>query len=163
MTPLYFERYVPLAKDIGENKKSKLKVAVVKAGSRYGLLQPQETEGLNSRKPRQWLAFWLFPPNDNALQWLGPLSQCKTSYADIPGSNLSFCILFSVGHSTCPDKIDFPIKEDFADKRSYITPTVAWARNEFIQTDLTKLFQKARRLPGKGMNRKSERVACLDI
>ena len=54
-----------------------------------------------------------------------------------------------MGHSTCPDKIDFPIKEDFADKRSYITPTVAWARNEFIQTDLTKLFQKARRLPGK--------------
>ena len=54
----------------------------------------------------------------------------------------------SVGHSTCPDKIDFPIPEDFADKRSYITPTVAWARNEFIQTDLTKLFQKARRLPG---------------
>ena len=69
-----------------------------------------------------------------------------------------------MGHSTCPDKIDFPIKEDFADKRSYITPTVAWARNEFIQTDLTKLFQKARRLPGKGMNRvvKSEWVACLD-
>ena len=62
--------------------------------------------------------------------------------------NVIFC-LFSVGHSTCPDKIDFPIKEDFADKRSYITPTVAWARNEFIQTDLTKLFQKARRLPGK--------------
>ena len=53
-----------------------------------------------------------------------------------------------MGHSTCPDKIDFPIPEDFADKRSYITPTVAWARNEFIQTDLTKLFQKARRLPG---------------
>lgn len=68
-----------------------------------------------------------------------------------------------MGHSTCPDKIDFPIKEDFADKRSYITPTVAWARNEFIQTDLTKLFQKARRLPGKGMNRDSERVVCLDI
>ena len=61
----------------------------------------------------------------------------------------TFELLFSVGHSTCPDKIDFPIKEDFADKRSYITPTVAWARNEFIQTDLTKLFQKARRLPGK--------------
>ena len=59
-------------------------------------------------------------------------------------------ILFLVGHSSCPDKIEFPIKEDFADKRSYITPTVAWARNEFIQTDLTKLFQKARRLPGKG-------------
>jgi len=114
------------AEDIGEDKKTKLKVAVVKAGSRYGLLQPQETEGL-SRKPRQWLAFWLFPPNDHALQWLGPLSQ--------------------LGHSSCPDKIEFPIKEDFADKRSYITPTVAWARNEFIQTDLTKLFQKARRLP----------------
>ena len=130
----------------------------MKAGSRYGLLQPQETEGLNSRKTRQWLAFWLFPPNDNALQWLGPLSQCKNYYADILSSNLSsfesFFILFnfSVGHSTCNDKIDFPIKEDFADKRSYITPTVAWARNEFIQTDLTKLFQKARRLPGKGLN-----------
>merc|ERR1712131_447951 len=119
--------YISLVKDIVENKKPKLKVAVVKAGSRYGLLQPQETEGLNSRKPRQWLAFWLFPPNDNALQWLGPLSQ--------------------LGHSICHDKVDFPIKEDFADKRSYITPTVAWARNEFIQTDLTKLFQKARRLP----------------
>merc|ERR1711911_461117 len=107
---------------------------------------------------------WLFPPNDNALQWLGPLSQCKNSYAHISGSNLSFFILFnfSVGHSICPDKIDFPIKEDFADKRSYITPTVAWARNEFIQTDLTKLFQKARRLPGKGMNRESKRVVCLD-
>ena len=70
-----------------------------------------------------------------------------------------FSYFFSVGHSICPDKIDFPIKEDFADKRSYITPTVAWARNEFIQTDLTKLFQKARRLPGKGMNRESKRVS----
>ena len=154
--------YISLVKDIGENKKPKLKVAVVKAGSRYGLLQPQETEGLNSRKPRQWLAFWLFPPNDNALQWLGPLSQCKSLYADILGSILSsfdsFFILFSVGHSTCHDKIDFPIKEDFADKRSYITPTVAWARNEFIQTDLTKLFQKARRLPGKELNLDREKI-----
>ena len=62
-----------------------------------------------------------------------------------------------MGHSSCPDKIEFPIKEDFADKRSYITPTVAWARNEFIQTDLTKLFQKARRLPGNGFT-----VICPD-
>ena len=73
------------AEDIGEDKKTKLKVAVVKAGSRYGLLQPQETEGL-SRKPRQWLAFWLFPPNDHALQWLGPLSQCKLSRDVMPPS-----------------------------------------------------------------------------
>ena len=90
---LLYRALLHAAEDIGDKKKSKLKVAVVKAGSRYGLLQPQETEGLNSRKPRQWLAFWLFPPNDNALQWLGPLSQCKHPSPGIGGPTLD-CIIW---------------------------------------------------------------------
>ena len=44
------------------------KVALVKIGPRYGLLEPQDSKG------KKWLAFWLFPPGEMPLPWLGPLN-----------------------------------------------------------------------------------------
>ena len=54
------------------------KVGLVKIGQRYGLLQPQPQP--NDIKPntiKNWLAFWLFPPGEMPLPWLGPLNACK--------------------------------------------------------------------------------------
>ena len=63
-----------LADEEGPDK-GKKSAALVKVGSRYGLLQPQETHV--NHQTRQWLAFWLIPTGDDPLPWFGPLQARK--------------------------------------------------------------------------------------
>lgn len=109
------------------------KVGLVKIGQRYGLLQPQPQP--NDIKPntiKNWLAFWLFPPGEMPLPWLGPLNALTLK------SNT--------------DKIAFPVSDEFAKKRSYATPTIAWTQDQWIINDFIKVTRAAKKLPDKQLN-----------
>lgn len=119
--------------------KGKRSAALVKVGGRFGLLQPQES----NKKP--WLAFWLIPTGDDPLPWFGPLQ--------------------SLGHPDTKNKIDFPVCDSFARRRSYAVPTIAWTKDKNVTSDVQKLMRAARKLPDKAPHFYKElnkiRRACL--
>jgi len=102
---------------------------LVKVGTRYGVLQPQETIIETIKAKRHWLAFWLFPPGDTPIPWFGPLPQ--------------------LGHRNTANREPFPVVDNMMTKRSYIAPTTSWAKDKFVSSDITKLLRNARKLPEK--------------
>ena len=69
---------IPIEEE-GKDKGKKI-AALVKVGTRYGVLQPQETIIETIKAKRHWLAFWLFPPGDTPIPWFGPLPQREFYY-----------------------------------------------------------------------------------
>ena len=60
--------------------------------------------------------------------------------------------IFIVTHHSSPDKIRYPIQDDFAKKRSYATPTIAWTQDQWISNDISKVTRAAKKLPERQQN-----------
>ena len=58
-------------------------------------------------------------------------------------------ILYSVGHRNTANREPFPVVDSMTAKRSYSAPTTSWAKDRFVNSDITKLLRNARKLPEK--------------
>lgn len=100
------------------------KLALVKIGDRYGLIQAHEKDDAH-----KWLTFSLFYPGDTPLPWMGSFDSMV--FADSSA------------------KQDYPLVDDFAKRRSYATPTIVWSKDNWIIADLQKAHRAAKKLPDK--------------
>ena len=76
-----------------------------------------------------------------------------------------FSKCLSVGYKDSKNLVPFPVCDEFARKRSYSTPTIAWTKDKSVTSDVTKLMRAARKLPDKAPHFYKElnkiRRACL--